>query len=132
VSKSNNTQPSQILTNVLPGLHSTTTQWEWGVLTVCALKNFGNIVICNEKLYLQMGHCVTYNSSFSDEQESKAILFGACPHVYYSTIIHHGYIALLRNTSDLNDLFCAPLNRHELLYRDCSDGFSPSIISIDY
>ena len=63
-----------------------------GILTVCALKNFGNIIICDEKLYLQMGYCRTYNSSFSDEQESNATSFGACPHVYYSTIINHGLI----------------------------------------
>ena len=86
------TNHPKYMTNVLPGLRSTTTQWEWGILTVCALKNFGNIVICDEKLYLQMGHCMTYNSNFSDEQESNAILFGACPHVYYSTIINHGLI----------------------------------------
>jgi len=82
--------------------------------------------------YLQMDHCMTYNSSYSNEQEFNAISFGTCPYVYYSNIINHVYIALPHNTSDLNDFFCAPLNRHGLLCRDCIDGFGPTIISIGY
>jgi len=31
-----------------------------------------------------------------------------CPYVY-SSVVNHGYIALLHNMSDLNDVFCAPL-----------------------
>ena len=97
-------------------------------------ENFGDVVICDDKLqesYLKLGNCMTYNSS-SDEQESDAILFGACPYFYYSNIVHHRYIALPRNVSDLNDVFCAPLNRGGLLCRDCIDGFGPSVVSIGY
>ena len=34
--------------------------------------------------------------------------------------------------SDLNNAFCAPLNRHGLPCRNCIDGFGPSTISIGY
>ena len=102
-------------------------------------ENFGDVVICDEKLqesFLQLGNCMTYNSSCCDTygQESNAIIlsFGACPYVYYSNIVNHGYIALPYNISGLNDVFCAPLNREGMLCRDCIDGFGPSIISIGY
>ena len=99
-------------------------------------KPFGDVIICDEKQqesYLRLGNCMTYNSSSSDEQESDdAISFGGCPYVYYSNIAHHRYIALPYNISDLNNIFCAPLNRHGLLCRDCIDGFGTSIISIGY
>jgi len=87
-----------------------------------------------QKSYLLLGHCMTYNSSSSDEQESDAILFGSCPYVYYSNIhvINHGNIALPHNISGLNDAFCTPLNRDGLLGRDCIDGFGLSIGTIGY
>ena len=53
-------------------------------------ENFGDAVICDEKLqksYLQLAHCMTYNSSYSNEQEPDAISFGHCPYIYYSNII---------------------------------------------
>ena len=95
---------------------------------VC-MENFGD-GFCDEKLqksYLQLGYCMTYNSSYSDEQEPNAILFGGCSYVYYSNTVNHRYIALPHNISDLNNVFCTPLNRHGLLCRDCIDGFGPSI-----
>ena len=70
-----------------------------------------------------------HNSSLSDEQRSDAISFGCYPYVYYSNIVNHRSIALPHNLSDLNDIFCVPLNRHGL-YRDCSEGFGPSLINI--
>ena len=97
-------------------------------------KNFGDVVICDEKLqksYLQLDHCMTYNSSY-EGQESDAISFGVCPYGYYSDIINHAYIALPHNTSELNNVFCAPLHRDGLLCRDCIDGFGPSVISLGY
>jgi len=99
------------------------------------MKDFGEVVNCDEKLqesYLLLGHCMTYNSNSSDERESDAISFGVCPYIYYSKIIKHGHIALPHNISDLNDVFCAPMNRRRLLCRDCIDGFGPSIITIGY
>ena len=75
---------------------------------------------------------MTYNSSSSDEQESDGISFGGCPYVYYSSIVNNRYIALPHNKSDLNDIFCAPLNRQGLLCGDCIDGFGPSVVSIGY
>ena len=98
-------------------------------------KDFGDTVTCDEKLqesYLDLGHCMTYNSSYSDKQVSGIILFGGCPYAYYSNIVNHIYIALPHNISDLNYFFCAPLNRAGLLCRDCIDGFGPSIISTGY
>jgi len=98
-------------------------------------KDFRDIVICDEKLqesYLDLSHCMTYNSSSHDVQESDAISFGGCPYFYYDNIVKHRYIALPQNISDLNDVFCTPLNRHGLLCRDCIDGFGPSIVSIGY
>ena len=92
-------------------------------------------VFCDQlqqQSYLALGKCMTYNDSCSDEQESNAISFGGCPYVYYSNIARHRYRALPHNVSDLNDFFCAPLNRDGLLCRDCIDGFGPSIISIGY
>jgi len=90
-------------------------------------ENFKDVVICDEKLqksYLQLDYCMTYNSSYSDEQESNAISFGGCPYVYYSNIVSHRYIALPHNISDLYNVFCTPLNRHGLLCRDCIGGFN--------
>jgi len=97
-------------------------------------EGFGD-VICDEKLqesYLLLDHCMTHNSSYSEEQESDSISFGSCPYVDYSNIAHHRYIALPGNASDLNKVFCAPLNRRGLLCKDCIDGFGPSIINIGY
>ena len=85
-----------------------------------------------QQSYLVLGKCMTYNDSYSDEQESNAISFGGCPYLYYSNIARHRYRALPHNVSDLNDFFCAPLNREGLLCRDCIDGFSTSIISFGY
>ena len=85
-----------------------------------------------QKSYLRLGHCMTYNGSYSDEQDSDAVSLGYCPYVYYNNCVNRGYIALPRNTSDLNDVFCAPLNREGLLCRDCIDGFGPSIINVGY
>jgi len=100
------------------------------------IKNYGDIVICDEKLqesYLDLGNCMTYNSS-SDEQGSNAISFGGCPYVYGNivNIVNRRYIALPHNISDLNNVFCVPLNRDGLLCRDCNDGFGPSVVSIGY
>ena len=98
-------------------------------------KDFGDVVICDEDLqesYLLLGNCMTYNSSSSDEQESNALLFGACPYVYYSNIVNHRYLNLPHNISDLNNIFCAPLNRHGLLCRDCNDGFGPSVVATGF
>ena len=47
-------------------------------------------------------------------------------------IVSHRYIALPRNDSELNKIYCAPLNRHGLLCRDCIDGFGPSVVSTGY
>ena len=101
---------------------------------VC-IANFQDIIICDEKLqesYLQLTYCMTYNNSYSDEHESEAVTFGGCPYVYYGNIVNKKYIALTQNISDLNNIFCAPLNRDGLLCGDCIDGFSPSVISIGY
>jgi len=90
------------------------------------IENFQDIIICDEKLqesYLLLGNCMTYNSSYSDEQESEAVSFGSCPYIYYGNIVNKKYIALPQNISDLNIIFCAPLNRDGLLCRDCIDGF---------
>jgi len=70
-------------------------------------------ILCDQmqqQSYLLLGNCMTYNSSSSDEQESDAISFGGCPYVYYRNIVSHRYIALPRNVSELNNIFCAPLN----------------------
>ena len=98
-------------------------------------ENFGDVIICDEKLqksYLLLNFCMTSNSSSSDKQESDTISFGACPYTYYNNRVHHRYIALPHNLSELNNIFCAPLNRHGLLCRQCIDGFGPSVISIGY
>ena len=92
-------------------------------------------VICDQmqqQSYLVLGKCMTYNDSCSDEQESNAISFGGCPYLYYSNIVTHRYRALPHNTSDLNEFFCAPLNRAGLLCRDCIDGFGPSVVTTGY
>ena len=98
-------------------------------------ENFLDIVTCDEKLqksYLQLAHCMTYNSSYSEEQELDAVSSGRCPYIYYSNIANHRYIALPHNISDLNNVFCNALNRRGLLCRDCIDGFGPSIITTGY
>ena len=64
--------------------------------------------------------------------ESDAISFAGCPYVYYNNIVNNRYIALPHNISDLNNVFCAPLNRDGLLCRDCIDGFGPSVVSTGY
>jgi len=61
---------------------------------------------------------MSYNSSYSDEQESDAVSFGLCPYIYYSNIVKSRYIALPQNTSDLQNVFCTPLNRDGLLCGD--------------
>ena len=53
-------------------------------------------------------------------------------YVYYSNIVDHRYLALPRNVSDLNDVFCAPLNRDGFLCTDCIDGFGPSVATFGY
>ena len=63
---------------------------------VC-IENFQDIIICDEKLqesYLLLTYCMTYNSSYSDEHESEAVSFGACPYIYYGNIVNKKYIAL--------------------------------------
>ena len=98
-------------------------------------ENFGDIVTCDEKLqksYLQLNYCMSYNSSYSEEQESDAVSFGHCPYIYYSNTVNNRYIALPQNTSDLKNVFCTPLNRDGLLCGDCIDGFGLSVISIGY
>jgi len=98
-------------------------------------ENFGDVVTCDEKLqksYLQLSHCMTYNSGYSDEQESDAVSFGLCPYIYYSNIVNNRFIALPQNTSNLKSIFCTPLNRDGLLCEDCIDGFGPIIIFIVY
>ena len=76
---------------------------------------------------------MTYSSSYCDEQESDSITFGGCPYVYYNIVAHYTtYSVLPHNISDLNDVFCAPLNRDGLLCRDCIDGFGPSVVTIGY
>jgi len=96
------------------------------------IENFQDIIICDEKLqesYLLLSFCMTYNSSYADEHKSEAVSFGGCPYIYYG---NKKYIALPQNISDLNNIFCAPLNRDGLLCRDCINGFGPSVISIGY
>ena len=113
---------------------SNTSDWKGCSRCVCR-ENFRDVVTCDEKKqesYLRLGNCMTYNGSCSDEQDSDAVSFGACPYVYYSNRVNRGYITLPHNISDLNNVFCAPLNRKGLLCRDCIDGFGPSIISIGY
>ena len=85
-----------------------------------------------QQSYLVLGYCMTYNSSYSDKSDPDAISFGGCPYVYYSNIVDHRYLALPRNVSDLNDVFCAPQNRDGLLCRDCIDGFGPSVVTTGY
>ena len=98
-------------------------------------KPIGDGVICDQlqqQSYLLINNCMTYNGSYSSVQESDSISFGGCPYAYYSNIVNHRYLALPHNISDLNNIFCAPLNRDGLLCRDCIDGFGPSVISIGY
>ena len=90
---------------------------------------------CDEKLqasYLLLGNCMTYNSSSSDEQEYDAVSFGGCSYIYNSNLVNHRYIALPHNISDLNGIFCAPINRHRLLCCECIDGFGPSVATTDF
>ena len=97
-------------------------------------ENVGDVVICDEKLqksHLQLDHCMTYNSSY-DGEEPDAISFSVCPYTYYSNIINYAYIALPHNASELNNVFCAPLNRNGQLCRECIEGFGPSIIRVGY
>ena len=75
---------------------------------------------------------MTYNNSYTDKSDLDAVSFGGCPYVYYSNIVNHRYKALPHNVSDLNDVFCAPLNRDGLLCRDCIDGFGPSVVAFGY
>ena len=99
-------------------------------------EGFGDVVICGKNcrnptfFWVTASHTTAVTSS--EEQESDAISFGSCPYVYYSNIAHHRYIALPGNESELNNVFCAPLNRRGLLCKDCIDGFGPSIINIGY
>jgi len=84
------------------------------------------MIMCDGKLqesYLLLGYCMTSNSSSSD-----AISIGSCLYVYYNNTVNR-YIALPHNISDLNNVFCAPLNRDGLLCRDCIDGFGPSVVT---
>jgi len=57
---------------------------------MCARKILETLSYVTKKLqafYLLLGNCMTYNSSYSDEQGSEAISFGACPYAYYGSII---------------------------------------------
>jgi len=98
-------------------------------------KGITDLIICDQvqqQSYLHLGNCMSYNSSYSDKSDPDAISFGGCPYVYYINIVNHRYIALPHNASDLNDVFCAPLNRDGLLCRDCIDGFGPSVVALGY
>ena len=98
-------------------------------------KTFGDIVICDQlqqQSYLRLDNCMTSNNSYPSVQGSDAISFGGCPYVHYSNIVNHRYIALPHNISDLNDMFCSPLNRDGMLCRSCIAGFGPSVVSIGY
>ena len=48
-----------------------------------------------------------------------------------ATYVSHRYIALPHKISDLNNVFCTPLNRRGLLCRDCIDGFGPSNCTVN-
>jgi len=68
-----------------------------GVPTVSArkiLEILSSVMKSCRNLNLQLAHCMTYNSSYSDEQESDGISFGGCPYVYYSNIVNSRYIVL--------------------------------------
>jgi len=87
----------------------------WNRLWLCVHRKF---VICDKK------KCRNPTFKWITAWHTTAVLLmnknwmpyhGACPYVYYSNIINHGCIALLHNTSDLNNAFCAPLNGHGLL-----------------
>ena len=135
VAKSNNTQINTIANSCPPWFVFSKTSAEKGGSSCVCEEDFGDIIICDERLqesYLHLGYCMTYNSSSSDQLESDTISFGGCPYVYNSNTVNHIYIALPHNISDLNDFFCAPLNRDGLLCRDCIDGFGPSVVSIGY
>jgi len=98
-------------------------------------KGITDLIICDQvqqQAYLHLGNCMTYNSSYSDISDPDATSFGGCPYVYYSNIVNHRYIALPHNASDLNDVFCAPLNRDGLLCRDCINEFGPSVVTFGY
>ena len=120
---------SQTLTAALPGLCTTIIQMGRGVIPVSARKTL-------KMLSSMMKSCrnptMSYNSSSSEEQESDALSFGRCPYIYYSNIVNNRYIDLPKNISDLNDVFCAPLNRGGWLCKDCIDGFGTSVVSIGY
>jgi len=109
-----------------------------GGFSHCVCRNISSIadvVICDQvhqRAYLKLSYCMTYNSSYSDISDPDAISFGGCPYVYYSNIVNHRYKALPHNASDLNDVFCAPLNRTGLLCTDCIDGFGPSVVTFGY
>jgi len=59
-----------------------------------SLRNLCNVyVIIFVGCDTNMVHCMTYNSSSSDEQESDDISFGGRPYVYYNNIVNNRYIA---------------------------------------
>ena len=124
---------AQMITNVNkcpPWFVFSNISTETGSSPCTCLEYFGEVVTCDQNLqesYLLLHYCMTYNSSSSD-----AISFGSCPYAHYSNIAKHTYIALPHNVSALNEVFCAPLNRDGQLYKDCIDGFGPSIVSIGY
>ena len=84
-----------------------------------------------EGVLLSFGCCMT-------QGENHSLFLTECPyfelkgHKIVKDIHFQGYIRLPDNISELSDYMCGPMNRKDLLCKDCIDGFGPSVISLGY
>ena len=80
-----------------------------------------------EGILVSLGYCATQDSN-------QSVFLTKCP--YFDLTGHNitepGYIRLPDNISELNKYMCGPMNRKDLVCKDCIDGFGPSVTSLGY
>ena len=83
----------------------------------------------DEGTLLKNGYCATF-------KDSDRFFTARCP--YFSIGDHTAsrddpsFIVLPKNSSELDDYMCKPMNRKGYLCKECIDGFAPSFTSPDY
>ena len=94
--------------------------------TGCSCRSSYGEVICDLTTLLQLGFCMTYNST------TKTAEYGPCPYITHykvTSVDYVLYIQLPSNVSLLNEFMCGPLNREGPLCGKCKDGYGIALYS---
>ena len=89
--------------------------------------DFSSHIMCTDQgVLLNFGYCAT--------ETNGEIYVSSCHYFQLDghNVTEPGYIRLPDNITELNDYMCGPMNRKDLLCKDCIDGFGPSVTSLGY